>query len=105
MTRIVVVAYRPKPGKSQALDVVVAKHLRVLAAEQLVTDRPAWVMRAKDGTVVEVFEWRSAEAIEQAHTNAAVAALWAEFAAVCDYVPLAGLAEAQQMFAEFEASA
>ena len=105
MTRIVIVAYRPKPGKSQALDAVVAKHLRVLAAEQLVTDRPAWVMRAKDGTVVEVFEWRSAEAIEQAHTNAAVAALWAEFAAVCDYVPLAGLAEAQQMFAEFEASA
>lgn len=59
-------------------------------------------MRARDGTVVEVFEWRSAQAVEAAHTDPAVLALWAEFGAVCDYVPLASLAEAQRMFAEFE---
>ena len=29
-------------------------------------------MRAADGTIVEVFEWRSAEAIQQAHNNPAV---------------------------------
>ena len=67
------------------------------------TDRPASVMRAADGTILEVFEWRSAEAIQQAHGNPAVQALWAEFGAACDYTPLANLAEAQQMFAEFEA--
>ena len=54
------------------------------------------------GTVVEVFEWRSAEAIEQAHMSPAVGQLWGEFAAVCDYVPLVALNEAQQPFAEFE---
>jgi hypothetical protein len=81
----------------------VGKHLQILQAEQLVTDKPAYVMRSADGTIVEVFEWRSAEAIEQAHSNTAVQALWAEFADVCDYQPLAGLAEAQQMFAEFDA--
>jgi quinol monooxygenase YgiN len=102
MGRFVIVAYQPKPGMAQQLDAVVAKHLQVLAAEQLVTDRPAYVMRSKDGTVVEVFEWRSAEAIQRAHTSPTVGALWAEFAAVCDYVPLATLPEAQQMFAEFE---
>ena len=75
---------------------------QVLASERLVTERSAYVMRGKDGTLVEVFEWLSADAIAAAHSNAAVAALWAEFAAVCDYVPLATLAESQQMFAEFE---
>ncbi len=60
-------------------------------------------MRARDGTIVEVFEWASADAIARAHSNPAVGALWAEFGAVCDYVPLATLAEAGQMFAEFDA--
>jgi hypothetical protein len=83
----------------------VKKHLQVLHAEGLVTDRPAYVMRATDGTIREVFEWRSAEAIHQAHTNPAVQALWEEFGAACDYTTLANLAEAHQMFAEFEAVA
>lgn len=78
------------------------KHLRVLAGEGLVTTTEASVMRSHDGTLVEVFEWHSAEAIEKAHSNPAVLALWSEFAAVRDYVPLASLAESQQMFAEFE---
>jgi hypothetical protein len=51
---------------------------------------------------VEVFEWRSAEAITRAHTTPAVQALWAEFGAACDYRPLSGLPECQQLFAEFE---
>ncbi|HSG40361.1 MAG TPA: hypothetical protein VLE27_12045 [Thermoanaerobaculia bacterium] len=102
MGRIVIVAYTPKVGRDQQLLAAVRKHLQVLQAEQLVTDKPAYVMRAGDGTIVEVFEWRSAEAIQQAHGNPAVQALWAEFGAACDYTPLARLSETQQMFAEFD---
>ena len=103
MGRFAIVAYRPKADKEQALLAAIDKHLRVLAAEGLVTDRPTAVMRAADGTVLEVFEWRSSEAIQQAHTNAAVAALWGEFSQVCDYRPLAELKESHDLFAEFEA--
>ena len=102
MGRFVIVAYKPKLGKDLQLNAAVAKHLQVLAKEQLITDRSAYVMRAADGTIVEVFEWLSAEAIKKAHSNPAVLALWSEFAAVCEYVPLATLAESKQMFAEFE---
>jgi len=102
MGRFVIVAYTPKPGKEEPLLAAVKKHLDVLAAEDLITDRPGYVMRAADGSIVEVFEWRSAEAIAKAHTNAAVGALWAEFGAACDYTPLAQLKESQQMFAEFD---
>lgn len=103
MGRFVIVAYTPKPGKAHELLVAVKSHMQVLQSEQLVTDRPACVMRASDGTVVEVFEWRSADAIQQAHGNPAVQALWGEFGAACDYTPLANLVEAKQMFAEFDA--
>ncbi len=102
MGRFVIVAYTPKPGMDQELAAVVSKHLQVLKAEALVTDKPAYLMRAADGTIIEIFEWRSAEAIHQAHSNPAIQALWGEFGAACDYTPLAKLAEAQQMFAEFE---
>lgn len=103
MGRSVIVAYTPKPGKEGQLMAVVRKHLQVLRAEKLVTERPGHVMRASDGSIVEVFEWRSAEAVLQAHANQAVQALWAEFGAACDFTPLAKLKESSQMFAEFDA--
>ncbi|HTD06721.1 hypothetical protein [Undibacterium sp.] len=103
MGRFVIVAYTPKPGQDQALQTAVAKHLKILHAEKLITDRPGYVMRAGDGSIVEVFEWRSQQAIRQAHSNPAVQALWAEFGAACEYTPLNKLAESQQLFAEFDA--
>ena len=102
MGRFVIAAYKPKPGMDDKLLAAVEKHWRVLASENLVSARPPYVMRAMDGTVIEVFEWLSSEAIERAHKNPAVHALWAEFGAACDYVALNGLAEAREMFAEFE---
>jgi quinol monooxygenase YgiN len=103
MGRFVIAAYTPKADKEPQLLAVVRKHLQVLQAEQLVTDKRAYVMRAGDGTIVEVFEWRSAEAIDRAHRSPSVQALWAEFGAACDYTPLAKLAETHGMFAEFDA--
>jgi quinol monooxygenase YgiN len=103
MGRFVIVAYTPKAGKEQQLLMTVRKHIQVLQAERLVSDRRAYVMRAAAGSLLEVFEWRSAEAIQQAHSNPAVQAMWAEFDEVCEYTPLTQLAEAHQMFAEFEA--
>jgi len=102
MGRFVIVAYAPKPGMTEALLAAVRKHLQVLRTENLVTDRPAYVMRATGGTIVEVFEWQSAEAIARAHSTPAVQALWGEFGAACDYRQLDSLAECHQMFAEFE---
>ena len=103
MGRFVIAAFQPKPGMQDRLLAVVARHWGVLRAQSLVTDKPSHAMRAADGTIVEVFEWTSAEAIERAHGNIAVQALWEEFVAVCDYVPVGGLAECQHMFSEFEA--
>lgn len=103
MGRFVIAAFKPKPGREAQLMDVVRRHVGVLRSQGLVTDTPSHVMRAADGTVIEVFEWRSAEAVEQAHENATVRALWAEFDAACDYVPLKGLAECEHPFAEFDA--
>lgn len=102
MGRFVIAAFKPKGGQQDALRSLVQKHRQVLRAEQLVTDRSPCAMRGADGTIIEVFEWCSADAIAQAHRNAAVQAVWAEFDAYCDYLPLAELAESRQPFAEFD---
>jgi hypothetical protein len=102
MGRIVIAAYRPKPGRQQALETLMRRHHERLRAEGLVTDRQPTLMRARDGTVVEVFEWLSADAIAAAHGNRAVRRMWDEYAEVCDNVPLREMTETHMLFAEFE---
>jgi len=99
---MVIVAYRPKPGKAEALLQLTREHVAILRGEGLATERPVQAMRAKDGTIVEVFEWTSQSAIDSAHTNAAVGELWGRYSEACDYVPLKELKEAGDMFAAFE---
>lgn len=98
-------ACTPKPRQQQGPLQAVARHLPLLRGEGRVTERPACAMRAADDTIVEVFEWASAEAIWQAHHNAAVQALWAEFGACHEYRALASLVECQWPFPVFEAVA
>jgi quinol monooxygenase YgiN len=99
---IVIVAYCPKPGKEQELLQLVRTRVPTLRKENLITDRVAAIMRARDGTIIEVSEWKSREAIDAAHKNANVWAMWNKFFEVCDCVPLNTLEEAKEMFAGFE---
>lgn len=102
MGRIVIVAYKPKPSKEDDMKAFLKKHVPVLRNEGLVTDRAPVIMRSANGTFIEVFEWKSAQAIEEAHSNEAVLRLWEEFEQCGTYEQLASLEEAGQMFAEFD---
>ena len=99
---IVIVAYRPKLGKEKELLELVQSRVPTLRKENLVTERAPTIMRARDGTIIEVSEWKSQEAIDAAHKNPNVLAMWNKFFALCDCVPLNTLAEAEEMFAGFE---
>lgn len=100
--RIVIAAYRPKPGKAAILLGEVRDHHPLLRSEGLATDRAPIIARTKDGVIVEVFEWASAAAIAEAHENSRVTAMWARFNACCDPVPLNTLAPSADLFAELE---
>ena len=65
----VIVAYRPKPGREKELVDLVRSRVPTLRQEGLVTDRAPIIMRASDGSIVEVSEWKSEEAIAAAHKN------------------------------------
>ena len=101
MGEMVIVAYRPRPGKHEELLTLVRTHVPFLRRLGLATDRPALAMRGADGVIIEVFEWQRG-AIATAHENEDVLELWRQFDAVCEYVPLAELPESAEMFAQFE---
>lgn len=99
---IVICSFRPKPGKAEELLKVVGDHMDVLRSQGLATNRDAIVARAKDGTVIEIFEWMSEKAIDDAHKNPVVRQLWDRYEACCEYVTLRDLAETTSPFPGFE---
>jgi quinol monooxygenase YgiN len=97
-----VVAYRPKAGKEHELLELVRMRVPTLRKEGLVTDRVPTIMRSRDGTILEVSEWKSRDAIDAAHKNPNVLAMWEKFFAICECVPLKTLPEASDLFAGFQ---
>ncbi len=102
MGSISVARFRPRPGCEEALAELVRNHLPPLRDEGLVTGRAPIVMRTADGTIFEIFERVSREAIEGAHKNPVVLDLWKQFEAVCRYETPSNLAEFQNMYSHFE---
>ncbi len=102
MSVMVIACYRPKPGKDAALVDLMKTHLPILRGEGLVGDGPSLCGRAKDGTIIEVFCWKSREAIDAAHENPAVQAMWDKYAQVCDYAPIGDVEGAGDLFSSLE---
>ncbi len=99
----VIAIYRPKKGKAAALLALVRSHHARLVALGYAAPGDALVLRSpKDGTLLEIFAWRSDAHVARAHKDPAIMRLWGAFAKVCDYGTPAGLAEAESMFPHFE---
>ncbi len=101
MGKIVIATYKPKAGKEKVLDRLVKNHVKVLRNQGLATQRPPMIMKSADGTVVEVFEWVSKQAIEDAKLNNDVQEYWAQYKDVCEIIPVSELIEANTSFSEF----
>lgn len=102
MGHFVICAFRPHPGKEQELRALLRDHMPTLRSQGLITERPAYLMKAGDGTMVEVFEWKSQEAVDAAHLNPVVRALWTRFDDCCTCVTLRDLAETTSPYPHFE---
>ncbi|NHC39739.1 hypothetical protein G6549_07140 [Bacillus sp. MM2020_1] len=94
--------YRPHPGKAEELKEVLKVHIPTLRKEELITNRELLSLQAEDGTIIEIAEWRSTEAIEKAHQSAAVMAVWDKISSLAELTSLSTLAEAQERFPNFK---
>ncbi len=101
MGKIVIATYKPKPGKEKILDSLVKNHVKVLRNHGLATLRPPMIMKSADGNVIEVFEWISKQAIEDAKNNKDVQEYWNKYRDVCEIIPISQLIESNTSFSEF----
>lgn len=101
MERIAIVGYKPLPGKVTELLELMKTHWQRLDEENLVSERKSIIVQSTDGTIIEIFGWKSKEAIELAHSNPIVQKMWAEYAAVCEFVPISEIKESSKLFSEF----
>lgn len=99
---VVMALYKPKDGKVSETETLVKKHFPVLREYGLSTEKEPFIGRAKDGTILEIFEWSSDSAAKKAHDHPAVAKIWEAMAKVCDFGTLASLDEAKKPFPHFE---
>jgi hypothetical protein len=98
---LVICSYRPHPGHEDEARMLMQAHVPLLRDHGLITERAAVQGVAKDGALVEIFEWESVEKSSGAPAIAEIGAHWKAMSAVMDFVPMASLAESQHAFAHF----
>ncbi len=76
------------------------EHVPYLRSLGFATERPPVIAKAGDGTILEIFEWAEG-GLRKAHAHAGLGEMWGRFSSACDSVPLASLAEAGMIFANF----
>lgn len=126
---VCVKTFMPNPGQERELEEALHDHFHALKEAGLVrcvcrpnsdaqTTQPQfpnkhlcdsqtanpepYCLRSRAGRVVEIFEWRDSEAMDEAHRNDATKATWEKLMAVSTLVPLASLGDTGQDYAHFQ---
>jgi hypothetical protein len=94
-------AYRARAGKDDELLQLLREDVATLRARGHVTDRPAPVVRSAAGELLVVLEWSSEHAVDDAHADPEVAAVWERKRELAEYVPPNDLAGASVPFARW----
>jgi quinol monooxygenase YgiN len=97
-----VAVFKPHAGQEQELLDLIRHHVPTLRREGLATDHPVLLLKAADGSYVEIASWKSEEHSRAAHSNPVVMEMWNAFAKCCDFRALRDLAETQRMFSHFQ---
>ena len=99
-TELAIAAYRPKVGGDELLRLL-AEDIATLRRRGYVTDRAAPVVRTEDGDLLLVLEWSSEHAVDDAHGDPEVLAVWERKALLADYVAPTAVAGAETPFARW----
>jgi len=100
-TQLALSAYRPRPSKGDELVRLIGEELATLRRRGHVTDRPAPIVRTENGELLVVLEWSTEHAVDDAHADDEVLAVWERKAHLAEYVAPSALAGADVPFAHW----
>ena len=90
---IVFAIYKPHQNKGNELKKLILKHVPILKSNKLITDREPVLVQSKNGIYIEIFEWKSNDAVEETHEIPEVQKLWDEMEKVCEFTNLESIEE------------
>ena len=96
------VTFRPKTGCRPEYMELIKGHYPLLRKNGMVTDRQSIIMKSVNGSVIELFEWISEKAKQDAHQSQDVIQFWDRLLELADVVTLDSLEEALIPYANFE---
>jgi len=100
-TQLAFSVYRPRSGCTDEFLLLLREELATLRRRGHVTERPAPVVRAEDGELLVVLEWSTEHAVDDAHADPEVLAVWDRKAQLADYITLPDLARSDVPFARW----
>jgi len=100
-TELAFAAYRRRSGSEGELVRLIAEEIATLRRRGHVTERPAPVVRTDRGELLVVLEWASPHAVDDAHADPEVLAVWERKARLGEYLAPGALAGADVPFARW----
>ena len=99
---IIFALYKPHQNKENELKNLILKHIPILKSNKLITNREPILVQSKNDIYIEIFEWKSNNAVEEAHENPEVQKLWNEMKKICDFTNLESIEEVRKYFPQFK---
>jgi hypothetical protein len=101
-TQLAFAAYRPRNGAEAELVHLLREDLATLRRGGHVTARAAPLIRTDRGEFLVVLEWSTQHAVDDAHADPDVLAVWERKGQLADYVSLRDLAASDVPFARWD---
>jgi hypothetical protein len=102
MHHIALILYSPRKGREQELIEMLQHNIPVMRKLGLVTDREQILAGTKDGSIIQIFEWKSQDSQEQAMAHPVVQEMWLKAGNISEFQKPAAVAEFNEVFSMFK---
>jgi hypothetical protein len=101
-TRMSLSAYRPRIEDRQALEDHLRHEVIEMRARGYITDRPVPICTTEAGEYLVVLEWSSTTAVDDAHADPEIMAIWERKARLFEYIGVSELVRSDVPFASYD---
>jgi hypothetical protein len=102
VTKIAIIVYRPREGRTQELIDSLLENIPVMRKLDLVTYREQIIAKAKDGSILQIFEWVEEDSQDKAMAHPVVQDMWMKASKISDFQKPMLLAEFQETLSMFD---
>jgi hypothetical protein len=102
MRHIALILYSPRKGREQELVDMLQNNIPVMRKLGLVTDREQIIARSKDGSILQVFEWKRDDSQDQAMAHPVCQDMWLKVGNISEFQKPVAVAEFNEVFSMFE---